>query len=83
MASFPHRRQADARMKPGAEKLTTLFGLSPRFEAIERTTDWTTGPGGEPFFYFQYRLPTVARRHLADEGVGSMQLVGEKYRYPI
>src|SRR5918999_4508227 len=39
-------------LKPGAEKLTTFFGLSTRFQLIERIEDWTgEGHGGEPFFY--------------------------------
>ena len=28
-------------LKPGAEKLNTLFGLSSRFTIIEKETDWT------------------------------------------
>src|ERR1043165_6345922 len=28
-------------LKPGAEKLTTFFGLSTRFHLLERTEDWT------------------------------------------
>lgn len=69
-------------LKPGAEKLTTLFGLSPRFEAIERTTDWTgEDHGGEPFFYFQYRCQLWHGDILAGEGVGSCNSWEKKYRY--
>lgn len=28
-------------LKPGAEKLASLFGLSPLFEMMEREMDWT------------------------------------------
>ena len=28
-------------LKPGAEKLTTFFGLSTRFQLLERIEDWT------------------------------------------
>ena len=43
-------------LKPGAEKLTTFFGLSTRFELLERIEDWTGEEhGGEPFFYYLYR----------------------------
>src|ERR1044072_9096696 len=43
-------------LKPGAEKLTTFFGLSTRFQLLERIEDWTGEQhGGEPFFYYLYR----------------------------
>src|ERR671939_54592 len=43
-------------LKPGAEKLTTFFGLSTRFQLLERVEDWTgDSHGGEPFFYYLYR----------------------------
>ena len=43
-------------LKPGAEKLTTFFGLSTRFRLIERIEDWTgEDHNGEPFFYYLYR----------------------------
>ena len=39
-------------LKPGAEKLTTFFCLSTRFELLERIEYWTgERHGGEPFFY--------------------------------
>jgi len=42
-------------LKPGAEKLASLFGLSPLFELMEREMDWTgERHDGEPFFYMQY-----------------------------
>jgi hypothetical protein len=43
-------------LKPGAEKLSSLFGLAPMFDIAEKDLDWTgERHGGEPFFYFQYR----------------------------
>src|SRR5436305_13333650 len=43
-------------LKPGAEKLTTFFGLSTRFHMLERVEDWTgVEHGGEPFFYYLAR----------------------------
>src|SRR5579864_8027152 len=43
-------------LKPGAEKLCTLFGLTTRFQLIQCVEDWTGEQhGGEPFFYYYYR----------------------------
>jgi hypothetical protein len=43
-------------LKAGAEKLTTLFGLTTRFSVVEKIEDWTGEQhGGEPFFYYWYR----------------------------
>lgn len=72
----------DTLLKPGAEKLTSLFGLSPRFEAIEKTEDWTgKNHDGEPFFYFQYRCSLYYGDILAGQGVGSCNSWEKKYRY--
>ena len=69
-------------LKPGAEKLASLFGLSPRFEAVERVMDWTgDNHGGEPFFYVAYRC-TLARGDLVvGQGIGSCNSWEKKYRY--
>lgn len=41
--------------KPGAEKLSTFFGLSPKFDLVEKITDWTGEEhGGQPLFSFTY-----------------------------
>src|ERR687883_2127730 len=43
-------------LKPGAEKLCTLFGLSSRFHLIRSVEDWQGSEhNGEPFFYYLYR----------------------------
>src|SRR3954466_11030552 len=43
-------------LKPGAEKLTTFFGLSTRFQILERVEDWTGADhDDEAFFYYLYR----------------------------
>ncbi len=72
----------DTLLKPGAEKLTTLFGLSPRFEIVEKELDWTgNNHDGEPFFYFQYRCALWRGDLLAGEGLGSCNSWEKKYRY--
>lgn len=69
-------------LKPGAEKLASLFGLSPRFEVAEKELDWTgKDHGDEPFFYFQYRCSLYHGDMLAGQGVGSCNSWEKKYRY--
>jgi hypothetical protein len=41
--------------KPGAEKLSTFFGLTPRFAILDQITDWTGSEhGGSPLFSYTY-----------------------------
>ena len=69
-------------LKPGAEKLASLFGLSPLFEAVERVMDWTgDAHGGEPFFYACYRCTLTRGELVAGQGVGSCNSWEKKYRY--
>lgn len=68
--------------KPGAEKLTTLFGLSPTFEVIDKELDWTgKNHDGEPFFYFQYRCSLSRGDLLVGQGIGNCSSWEKKYRY--
>src|SRR5918993_3090889 len=69
-------------LKPGAEKLTTFFGLSTRFELLERIEDWTgEGHGGEPFFYYLYRCRLVRGDAAIAEGDASCNSRETKYRW--
>jgi len=69
-------------LKPGAEKLTTFFGLSTRFELLERIEDWTgEGHGGEPFFYYLYRCRLLRGDVLIAEGDASCNSREAKYRW--
>jgi len=69
-------------LKPGAEKLTTLFGLSARFRLVESVSDWTgKDHEGEPFFYFHYQAQILRGEHLIAEGEGSANSWEKKYRY--
>src|SRR5829696_2152725 len=69
-------------LKPGAEKLTTFFGLSTRFELLERIEDWTgEGHGGEPFFYYLYRCRLMRGDVLIAEGDASCNSRESKYRW--
>lgn len=69
-------------LKPGAEKLASLFGLSPDFEPLDSVMDWTgKDHGGEPFFFVRYRC-TLRRGDMAvGQGVGSCNSWEKKYRY--
>ncbi len=68
--------------KPGAEKLTTLFGLSSKFVPVESIYDWSGGDhDGEPFFYFKYKAQIYSGERLIAEGEGSCNSWEKKYRY--
>jgi hypothetical protein len=69
-------------LKPGAEKLTTFFGLSTRFQVIERIEDWTGAlHDGEPFFYYLYRCQLNRGDLLVAEADASCNSRETKYRY--
>lgn len=69
-------------LKPGAEKLTTFFGLSTRFQLIERIEDWSGAEhGSEPFFYYMYRCQLSRGDLLIAESDGSCNSRESKYRY--
>lgn len=63
-------------LKPGAEKLCTLFGLSKRFEIVKSAEDWDNG-----FFYYLYRCALYRGDHLIAEGDGSCSSHESKYRW--
>src|SRR4030095_1403563 len=69
-------------LKPGAEKLTTFFGLSTRFQLLERI-EYGTGEqhGGEPFFYYLYRCQLFRGDVLIAEGDASCNSRETKYRW--
>jgi hypothetical protein len=71
-----------ALLKPGAEKLGTLFGLVPTFSLIEKIEDWSGTNHPEPFFYYFYKCQlwrggTV----MIAEADGSASSAESKYRY--
>lgn len=69
-------------LKPGAEKLASLFGLSPHFDIADSVLDWTGADhGGEPFFYLQYRCTLYRGDLLVGQGLGSCNSWEKKYRY--
>lgn len=63
-------------LKPGAEKLCTLFGLSKRFAIVKDAEDWESG-----FFYYLYRCGLYRGEYLIAEGDGSCSSRETKYRW--
>ena len=70
-------------LKPGAEKLTTLFGLTKKLQIVDSTEDWDgTGIGnGEPLFNYVYRCSLYKGDLLIAEADGSCNSRESKYRY--
>lgn len=70
-------------LKPGAEKLTTLFGLTKKLQIVDSTEDWDgTGIGnGEPLFNYVYRCSLFKGDLLIAEADGSCNSRETKYRY--
>lgn len=69
-------------LKPGAEKLTTFFGLTVRFMSIECVDDWTgENHGGEPFFSDWYRCQLWKGDMLIAEADGECNSRESKYRW--
>jgi hypothetical protein len=68
-------------LKPGAEKLCTLFGLSKRFALVGHTEDWRGDQMGEPFFNYLYRCALYRGEVLIAEADGSCNSRETKYRW--
>lgn len=79
---IPGTGDRPALLKAGAEKLTTLFGLTKKFTILEKVEDWSGDEhGGEPFFYYVYRCSLLRGDLLIAEADGSCNSHESKYRY--
>ena len=67
-------------LKPGAEKLTTFFGLAPVFVS-ERIVEEFGDDGREPLFFYRYRCELYRAGTLVGSGIGSCNSRESKYRY--
>ena len=69
--------------KPGAEKLTTFFGLRKEFDIIKQEEDWEgrQNDGGEPFFYYLVRCSLYRDNVLLAAADGSCNSWESRYRY--
>ena len=65
-------------LKPGAEKIAKLLGLSDQYEIMDRSEDWQT-----PFFRYliKCRLIHLATSSVISEGLGECNSMESKYRY--
>jgi hypothetical protein len=69
-------------LKPGAERLCTLFGLSPELDELAAVEDWTGEEhGGEPFFYYRYKVRLTKNGILLAEAIGACSNWESRYRY--
>ena len=70
-------------LKPGAERLCTVFGMSPEVYEEKVIEDWDgSGEGhGEPLFYYRYKCRLTKNGVLLGEGIGSCNSRESKYRY--
>lgn len=63
-------------LKPGAEKLCSLFDLYPKFNAVDKIVDFDRG-----LFYFQYECVLHRNGNPVASGLGSCNSKEKKYRY--
>jgi len=69
-------------LKPGAEKLCSIFGMSPTFERVTCVEDWTGAEhGGEPMFFYEYRCQLSRGGRFMGEAMGSANSWESKHRY--
>jgi len=65
-------------LKPGAEKIAKLLGLSDQYEIVDRQEDWV-----KPFFRYliKCKLIHVGSQSLISEGMGECNSMESKYRW--
>jgi hypothetical protein len=69
-------------LKPGAEKLCSIFGLSVTYTEDKIIEDWTGAEhGGEALFYYSYRCQLSRGGRFMGEAIGSCNSWESKYRY--
>ena len=70
-------------LKPGAEKICSLFGLTPKFTCVDKIMNWNGdgNPENEPFFYFEYRCDLYRGGEFVASCDASCNSWEKKYRY--
>jgi hypothetical protein len=69
-------------LKPGAEKLCSIFGMGPTYTEDKIIEDWTgEHHGGEPLFYYSYKCRLYRNDLFMGESIGSCNSWETKYRY--
>ena len=71
----------DTLLKPGAEKLCTFFGLTPRYVLEVVIEDWRGEKHGQPLFYYRFKCQLFRGDFQMGEGIGSCSSWEAKYRY--
>ena len=61
-------------LKPGAEKINMMMGLTSEFEIIDSTRDWEHG-----FFQYQVKCKLIRNNVVVTEGLGSCNSRERKY----
>jgi hypothetical protein len=74
--------QKNSLLKPGAEMLCMLFGLTAEPEVVDSVLDWTGKDSGcEPLFYVKYRTSITRNGKLICKKDGSSNSREKKYRW--
>jgi len=73
--AIPGTGEKPTLLKPGAEKLCSLFGLVPDFQDYRVTEDWENG-----FFFYAYRCVVSRNGKPIGSGIGSCNSREKKYR---
>lgn len=69
-------------LKPGAEKLCSIFGLAPQYIKETVIEDWMgVDHGSEPLFYYEYRCRLFRGDRCMGEALGSCNSWESKHRY--
>lgn len=79
---MPGGQQKKVLLKPGAEKLCSIFGMAPQYLKEVIVEDWTGHEhGGEPLFSYEYRCQLYRSGRFMGEAIGSCNSWESKYRY--
>lgn len=80
--TIPGGQQKKVLLKPGAEKLCSIFGMAPTYTPSNIVEDWTGElHGGEPLFSYEYRCQLSRGNRFMGEAIGSCNSWESKYRY--
>ena len=71
----------DTLLKPGAEKLCTFFGLTPRYVLEVIVEDWRGDKYGQLLFYYRFKCQLFRGDFQMGEGIGSCSSWEAKCRY--
>jgi len=63
-------------LKPGAEKICMLFGLTPQYEFLQNIEDYNNN-----FFSYSFKCSLSKNQNVIAEGVGSCNSKEKRYRY--